>query len=54
MIVANDVSDQTIGFNSNDNATTLLWKGGQLTLPVMNKLNVATRIIDLIARQSLV
>jgi phosphopantothenoylcysteine decarboxylase/phosphopantothenate--cysteine ligase len=54
MIVANDVSDETIGFNSNDNATTLLWKGGQLTLPVMNKLNVATRIIDLIARQSLV
>ena len=46
MIVANDVSDSAIGFNSNDNATTLIWKDGQLTLPIMSKQNVSSRIID--------
>ncbi|HIG42178.1 MAG: bifunctional phosphopantothenoylcysteine decarboxylase/phosphopantothenate--cysteine ligase CoaBC [bacterium] len=51
MIVANDVSDGAIGFDSNDNATTILWKDGQLTLPLMSKQNVSARIIDIIAER---
>ncbi|MFP6808400.1 MAG: bifunctional phosphopantothenoylcysteine decarboxylase/phosphopantothenate--cysteine ligase CoaBC [Pseudomonadales bacterium] len=49
MIVANDVSDASIGFNSDDNRTTVLWTGGELELPKMSKTNVSIKVIELIA-----
>jgi phosphopantothenoylcysteine decarboxylase/phosphopantothenate--cysteine ligase len=51
MIIANDVSDTSIGFNSDINRTTLLWSGNEQDLPVMSKANVSTRIIEFIAAQ---
>lgn len=49
LIVANDVSNQSIGFNSDNNATTILWSGGELGLPMMSKRTLSRRIITLIA-----
>ncbi|MDZ7686721.1 MAG: bifunctional phosphopantothenoylcysteine decarboxylase/phosphopantothenate--cysteine ligase CoaBC [Gammaproteobacteria bacterium] len=50
MVVANDVSDQTIGFNSEDNCITVLWGDDeQEELPIASKRNVSARIIELIA-----
>ncbi|MFT7244763.1 MAG: phosphopantothenoylcysteine decarboxylase/phosphopantothenate--cysteine ligase [Candidatus Azotimanducaceae bacterium] len=51
LIVANDVSNQSIGFNSDNNATTILWQGGELGLPLMSKRTLSRRIIALIAEQ---
>lgn len=51
MIIANDVSDTSIGFNSDNNRTTVLWSSHEQDLPVMSKANVSTRIIELIAAQ---
>lgn len=50
MIVANDVADQTIGFNSNDNAVTVLWRDGQQTLERASKSVIARQIVHLIAQ----
>jgi phosphopantothenoylcysteine decarboxylase/phosphopantothenate--cysteine ligase len=49
MIVANDVSDSSIGFNSDDNAVTLLWHGGEQALSRANKHSIARQIIQAIA-----
>lgn len=50
MVVANDVSDATIGFNSDDNRITVLWSDdAQEELPVASKRNISARIIELIA-----
>jgi len=51
LIVANDVSNQSIGFNSDDNATTVLWPDNELSLPIMSKRTLSRRIITLIAEQ---
>jgi len=51
MIIANDVSDTSIGFNSDNNRTTVLWSSHEQDLPVMSKANVSTRIIELIAAE---
>ncbi|MFT4798105.1 MAG: phosphopantothenoylcysteine decarboxylase/phosphopantothenate--cysteine ligase [Candidatus Azotimanducaceae bacterium] len=51
LIVANDVSNQSIGFNSDNNATTLLWDGDELGLPIMSKRTLSQRIITLIAER---
>ncbi|MEO3864421.1 bifunctional phosphopantothenoylcysteine decarboxylase/phosphopantothenate--cysteine ligase CoaBC [Rheinheimera fenheensis] len=45
LICANDVSVQHLGFNSDDNAVTLLWQHGQHSLPVQNKTALATAIL---------
>lgn len=50
MIAANDVSDETIGFNSENNAMTLLWRDTQghvqhQQLAVASKLAIATQIL---------
>ncbi len=50
MIVANDVSDRSIGFNSDDNEATALWPDGEQALGRMNKAAMAREIIRLIAR----
>lgn len=51
MVIANDVSDPTIGFNSDQNAVTVVWPGGEQTLPLASKTTVAREIITWIARQ---
>lgn len=51
MIVANDVSNQAIGFNSDNNAATVIWPGGEKALPCATKANIAAQIIGLIADQ---
>ena len=48
MIVANDVSDQTIGFNSDDNAATLITPHREIELPKASKFQLAQMIIDAI------
>ena len=51
MIVANDVSNQAIGFNSDNNAATVIWPGGEKALTCASKANIAAQIIGLIADQ---
>lgn len=51
MVVANDVSDTTIGFNSDENRITVIWPGHEESLPVASKRNVSGRIIELIANR---
>lgn len=46
MIVLNDVSDRTIGFDSNENAVTLITADGELEVPKAPKTEIADRIID--------
>lgn len=52
MIVANDVADQAIGFNSDDNAVTVLWRDGEQTLARASKSTIARQIVHLIAQQA--
>ncbi|MEX2326457.1 MAG: bifunctional phosphopantothenoylcysteine decarboxylase/phosphopantothenate--cysteine ligase CoaBC, partial [Pseudomonadales bacterium] len=49
MVVANDVSDQAIGFNSDENQITVLFADHEETLPVASKRHVANRIIEIIS-----
>ncbi|MBT4519708.1 MAG: bifunctional phosphopantothenoylcysteine decarboxylase/phosphopantothenate--cysteine ligase CoaBC [Halieaceae bacterium] len=49
MIIANDVSNQEIGFNSDDNEVTALWSGGEQTLPRAGKRVIANTLIAIIA-----
>ncbi|MFT7687136.1 MAG: phosphopantothenoylcysteine decarboxylase/phosphopantothenate--cysteine ligase [Candidatus Azotimanducaceae bacterium] len=51
MIVANDVSDSRIGFNSADNATTIFWSEGEVQLPLMSKQQISNSIIEIIAKK---
>jgi phosphopantothenoylcysteine decarboxylase/phosphopantothenate--cysteine ligase len=51
MIIANDVSDRSIGFNSDNNQATVIWPGGEQALPLSGKGAMARQIIALIARQ---
>ncbi|MWN06665.1 bifunctional phosphopantothenoylcysteine decarboxylase/phosphopantothenate--cysteine ligase CoaBC [Gilliamella sp. Pas-s95] len=46
LICANDVSDKTIGFNSDQNALTLYWQNGEQTLPLSNKQQLATQLLE--------
>ena len=50
MIVANDVSDQNIGFNSDQNAVTVMWNDGEQALPCASKDSIARQIVALIAQ----
>ncbi len=49
LIVANDVSAAGIGFNSEDNAATLIWPDGEEPLPQARKHEIARQIIAKIA-----
>lgn len=51
MIVSNDVSRTTIGFNSDENEVTVIWPGGEQMLPQSTKINIARQIIALIAAE---
>ena len=48
-IVVNDVSDPAIGFDSGDNAVTLIHPGGEVELPKMPKSAIARRLVAEIA-----
>jgi phosphopantothenoylcysteine decarboxylase/phosphopantothenate--cysteine ligase len=52
LIVANDVANQAIGFNSDENAVTLVWPGGEQSLPQARKSIIASQIIAKIAERS--
>lgn len=49
MICANDVSASDRGFNSDDNALSVIWRGGELDLPKAPKQKLATQLITLIS-----
>jgi len=51
MIVANDVSDPAIGFNSEDNAVTVIWRNGERALGPATKDHIAREILGLVADQ---
>jgi len=51
MIVANDVSVEGIGFNSDDNAVIVISADHQIELPKASKRQLARNIVDLIAQQ---
>ena len=44
-IVLNDVSDPSIGFNSSHNAATLIYEGGEITMPRQSKAQIAHTLI---------
>ena len=49
MVIANDVSQPGIGFNSDNNAVTALWREGSEHFPAMHKRDLATQLMSLIA-----
>lgn len=49
MICANDVSQQGLGFNSDDNALHVYWQDGDKNLTVTNKLQLAQQLLNIIA-----
>lgn len=51
MIVANDVSNPAIGFNSEQNAATVYWQGGQHVIAQTSKQHMAQQLITLISEQ---
>ncbi len=48
-IVVNDVSDSTIGFDSNDNAVVLIQASGETVFPTEPKETLAAKLVDAIA-----
>jgi phosphopantothenoylcysteine decarboxylase / phosphopantothenate---cysteine ligase len=51
LIVVNDVSDPTIGFNSDQNRVTVIWEGGDLQIDQCPKNAVARAVLDVIAER---
>jgi phosphopantothenoylcysteine decarboxylase/phosphopantothenate--cysteine ligase len=51
MIVANDVSNDLAGFNSDNNAASILWKGGHQSVDLTAKHQLAKILIEVIASQ---
>lgn len=49
MIIANDVSNSRIGFNSDNNAVSVVWKNGQKDYVEMSKQQLARQLINDIA-----
>jgi phosphopantothenoylcysteine decarboxylase / phosphopantothenate---cysteine ligase len=49
MIATNDVSGENVGFNSDNNAVTVIWPGGHKVLPLASKRQIAKQLIELIA-----
>jgi phosphopantothenoylcysteine decarboxylase/phosphopantothenate--cysteine ligase len=52
MIIANDVSDTRIGFNSDDNQVSLVTANGVESLPLLSKHNLARQLILAISKLS--
>ena len=53
LIIANDVADKQIGFNSNDNEVTLISCNDSKVLPKMSKTKLARLLIDQLAQHYL-
>ena len=51
MIVANDVSKAGSGFNSEQNAATIIWQTGSIEVELTAKKQLARTIVDAIAQQ---
>ena len=51
MIVANDVSQPDVGFNSDRNTVTVFWPDGQIALENDTKTALAARLVELIAQR---
>ncbi len=51
LVIANDVSDNTIGFNSDNNAVTVIAADEEQALPVISKHQLARQLIDIIAER---
>ncbi|WP_278355807.1 phosphopantothenoylcysteine decarboxylase, partial [Idiomarina abyssalis] len=51
MIVANDVSQTGLGFNSDSNNAIIFSQDGEQSLPTMSKHDMAIAIIDAIAKR---
>ena len=51
MIIANNVANPQIGFNSDDNQTLVLTKAALHELPMMSKTELARKLIALIAEE---
>lgn len=49
MIIANDVSNSDIGFNSENNQVTIIWKDGETELPMSSKQQLGRTLITEIA-----
>ncbi len=51
LLVANNISSETSGFDSDDNAVVFVWPGGQIEeLPPMPKRDVAAQLLDRVAK----
>ena len=53
LIIANNVADKGIGFNSDDNEVTLISSNGSEVLPKMPKTKLARLLIDQLAQHYL-
>lgn len=51
MICANDVANKENGFNSDNNALTVLWPHGKITLPSQDKLILSRQLVTIIHEQ---
>ena len=51
MIIANDVSNDAIGFNSDHNAVVVLWNNGEKDLELASKETIAQQVVSLIAQR---
>lgn len=49
LVIANDVSDKSIGFNSEENQVTLIWPDQDMPLPLMSKRQLARSLVIEIA-----
>jgi phosphopantothenoylcysteine decarboxylase/phosphopantothenate--cysteine ligase len=51
LLVANDISSKTSGFDTDDNAVAFVWPDGQIEeLPILPKRDVAAQLLDRVAK----
>jgi len=50
MVIANDITKEGAGFNTDTNIATIISKDNQIDLPLMSKRELADRILDEIVR----
>jgi phosphopantothenoylcysteine decarboxylase/phosphopantothenate--cysteine ligase len=51
LLVANNISSETSGFDADDNAVVFVWPGGQIEeLPSLPKREVAVQLLDRVAK----
>jgi len=51
LVIANQVGQGTGGFESDDNAATAYWQGGEQVFPATSKTELATHLLALIAQR---